>query len=192
MVAWKRFPVPEFDHEAFKAMGYAAPTLLSVADAEALIAKRAGGDESVCGGHAVMPDDALFERFAVQGEHRHAVLCLLPEKSCHVVGRTYAWPIEGVFVLDSLDPASATALHEWKTPRPMNTLIGPEDGVELAGGAYVIMTGHRYADHWVSNRSIIENDWDPGDGRAGFRILCGSDDDKDDFHNCVLSFTWPA
>lgn len=192
MVAWKRFPVPEFDRDAFKDMAYEPPAVVAAADAEELVAKLRAGDESVCGGYVVMPDDALFARFAVEGDGRHALMCLLPDKPVHLLGRSWGWRIQRALIIDSLDAASAGVLHEWRTPRPMNTRLGPEDGVAADGGVVYVMTGNRCADHWIPNRSIIQNDWDPGDGKRGLRLLAASDDELDDFHDCYLAFTWAA
>ncbi len=192
MVEWQRFPVPEFKHEEFKDMEYEALALITAEDAAAMIGKLKGGDASVCGGHAIMPDDALFDRFSIKGDHRHAVLCLFPDKPVTLLGRTMAWFNQYALVLDSLDASSANILHEWRSPRPMNTRLGPEDGVPMSGGACYAIAGHLFADHYIGNRSIIQNDWDPGDGKAGFRILGNTDDELDDFHDTNLAFTWPA
>ena len=192
MVAWKRFPVPEFDRDAFKDMAYEAPPILSAAEAADLITKRDAGDASVYGAYAVIPDDALFDRFTIQGEHRHAIMCLLPDEPVHLLGRSWGWHIQRALILDSLDADSAEVTFEWRTPRPMNTRLGPEDGVTTNGGVAYVMTGNRYADHWIANRSIIQNDWEPGDGKSGFRLLAATDDELDDFHDCYLAFAWPA
>ena len=188
----KRFPVPEFDAEPFKDMTYEAPQALAAAEGAALAEKAKTGDASAIGAHAVTLDDGFFDHFDFKGEHRHAVLCALPQGPVQLLGHSWAWRIQRALVVDGLDASSAQVLHDWRTPRPMNTRLGPEDGVTLDGGPVVILTGNKYAEHWLGNRSIIENDWDPGDGKAGFRILAGSDDELDDFHDCYLAFTWDA
>lgn len=191
MVAWKRFPVPEFDADPFKDMTYEAPAPITPAEAAALGEKAASGDASAIGGHVVMPDEALFEKYDIKGDHRHAVFCALPSNAVQLLGRSWAWPIQRALILDSLDAASANVLYDWRTPRPMNTRLGPEDGVSVTGSC-VVITGNKYADHWISNRTIVENDWQPEDASNGFRILSGSDDELDDFHDSYLAFTWSA
>lgn len=190
MVAWKRFPVPEFDADPFKDMEYTAPEPISPSDAAALGEKAASGDAGAIGAHVVMPDEALFEKYDIKGDDRHAVFCALPSGSVHLLGRSWAWRIQRALILDSLDAGSANVLYDWRTPRPMNTRLGPEDGVTLTSGSCVVITGNKFADHWLSNRSIVENDWQPEDAANGFRILAGSDDELDDFHDSYLAFTW--
>ena len=191
MVAWKRFPIPEFDHNQFKDRPYAAPTALSLDDANALLAKFTA-NHAPCGGHVVMPTEALFERFQIKGEHRHAVMCLLPSSPVYLLGRSWAWKIQRALVLDSLDPASAKVLYDWKTPRPMNTRLGPEDGETFSGTVCYVIMVNRFADHWLGNRSIIDAAWDPGAGRKGFRILGSSEPGMEDFHHTYLAFEWSA
>ena len=139
-----------------------------------------------------MPGEALFDKFAVRGEHRHAVLCLLPNGESTLFGRSWAWPIQRGLVLDSLDPDGCTVIADWRSTRPMNTRLGPEDGVTVGGGALYALMGHRYGDHWIANRTIVQGDWSPASGGQGFRIVSSSDEDLDDFHDCVLSFQWGA
>jgi hypothetical protein len=190
MVAWKRFPVPEFNHNEFKEMTYAPAAALSPSDAAALEAKCRAGSPDLYGGHVVMPAEPLFERFDIRGEFRHAVMCLLPPSPVHLLGRSWAWKIQRALILDSLDPERATVLHEWKTPRPMNTRLGPDEGVTMAGGTYYVITANKFADHWLGNRSIIDPGWSPGAGRKGFRILGSSDPEIPDFHHTYLAFDW--
>ena len=192
MVAWKRFPVPEFDHNEFKDKSYAAPTRLSLVEADALLAKFRMGGIELRGGHVVMPAEALFERFQVKGEYRHVVMCLLPPGPVHLLGRSWAWKIQRALILDSLDAGSAKVLHDWKTPRPINTRLGPDDGVTLSADVCYAISGNKYADHWLGNRSIIDTGWSPGAERQGFRILGGGEPDMDDFHHTYLAFDWPA
>jgi len=192
MVAWKRFPVPEFEHDAFKDMAYTAPAVLSLEEGDALAARFRAGETDIAGAHAVMPGAALFDRFQIRGEDRHAVMCLLPARPTHLLGRSWAWKIQRALVLDSLEPGAANVLFDWKTPRPMNTRLGPEDGVELTQDVCYVITSHKFADHWLANRSIIENNWDAGHGRRGFRVLGGSEPGMDDFHHTYLAFDWRA
>ena len=192
MVAWKRFPVPEFDRDAFKDMEYQPPAVVAAADAEDLIAKLRAGDDSVCGGYAVMPDDALFGRLAVEGEQRHAIMCLLPDKPVHLLGRSWGWRIQRALVIDSLDPASTDVLHEWRTPRPMNTRFGPEEGVTLETSHVYILSGRIVSDYTRGNRVMIDNDWSPGNGSAGFRVIAACNEGADDFHDSCFQFSWQA
>jgi hypothetical protein len=115
-------------------------------------------------------------------------MCLLPRKEVRLTGRSWAWPIQCAVVVDSLDAANAKVLQEWKTPRPMNTRLGPDNGVALDGGVVYAVFGHRYSDHWISNRTR-------GDTRGvangkGFDVVSASDEDNQDFHACNLSFRW--
>ena len=193
MIAWKRFPVPEFDYEPFVDMAYEAPKVLPSEEIDGLVAKLESGDESVCGAYAVAPPQALLEQHAFQGEDCHAIAVLLPAKPVQLLGRSHAWRVQRSLILAGTDPKTADVVHDWKTPRPMNTRLGPDDGVIVeGGGAFLILLGHKYADHWVGNRIIIENDWDPGENRNGFRILANSDPDLDDFHHSYLAFDWSA
>ncbi|MCL4765850.1 MAG: hypothetical protein KJZ80_06450 [Hyphomicrobiaceae bacterium] len=192
MVAWKRFPVPEFKHEEFKDMAYTAPAAISPDDGESLRNRHKAGDASLYGGYVASPGKELLERFQIRGELAHAVMCVLPQQPTHLLGRSWAWKIQRALVLDSLDAASARVMHDWKTPRPMNTRLGPDDGVTLPGGICYVITASKYADHWLGNRSIIQANWAAAEGRAGFRVLGSSDPDASDFHHTYLAFDWPA
>jgi hypothetical protein len=192
MVAWKRFPVPEFDYEPLRDLSAPPAKPIARSEADALAAKCKAGDLSVCGGYAVAPGAALLDRLKVKGDDAHAVMCLLPQKSVRLLGRSWAWRIQGAWVLDSLEAGSAKVLHHWKTMRPMNTRLGPDDGVTIKARICYVLTANRFADHWISNRSVIENAWSPGAGRKGFRILGGSDPELNDFHHTYLAFDWPA
>lgn len=192
MVAWKRFPVPEFDYEPFVEMEYEKPDLHTASQIADMAGQASGGDGSACGGYAIEPSADLLEKFSIKGDDCYAVAAVLPAKPVHLLGRSHAWRIQRALVLDSPDPGSAKIVHDWTTPRPMNSRLGPDDGVTLDGGVNYILTGNKYADHWLCNRTIIQNDWDPGDGRKGFRILANTDPELDDFHDCYLAFTWAA
>jgi hypothetical protein len=192
MVAWKRFPIPEFNHDEFKDMAYAPSTPLSPGEAAAMAEKCRAGNLDLFGGYVVMPPEPLFERLNIRGEFRHAVMCLLPPGPVHLLGRSWAWKIQRALVVDSLEAETATILHEWKTPRPMNTRLGPDDGVALTGGTCYVITANKFADHWLGNRSIVDRNWIPGAGRKGFRILGSSDPEVPDFHHTYLAFEWPG
>ena len=192
MLKYKRFPVPEFNRDELKDLAWQAPSPLAQDEIDRLIEKRNAGDASVYGAYAVMPGEALFDKFAFRGEHRHALMCLLPDGETTVIGRSWAWPIQGAKLVDSLDPEGCSVIADWRSMRPMNTRLGPEDGIEVGGGVLYALMGHRYADHWIANRTIVQGDWAPASGGDGFRIVSSSDDDLDDFHDCVLSFQWGA
>jgi hypothetical protein len=191
MVAWKRFPVPEFDHTPFKEMAYTPPLPLSPDEAEALVAKCQAGATGVYGGYVVAPEENLLARFQIRGEFAHAVMCLLPPSPVHLLGRSWAWKIQRALILDSLDAASAKVLYDWKTPRPMNTRLGPDNGVTLSRGPCYVITANKFSDYWLGNRSIIDRNGAPA-GRTGFRILGSSDPEGSDFHHTYLAFDWQA
>src|SRR5688572_12133133 len=130
----KRFPIPAFDRDQYKNMEWDAPRLLSRAEHATLLERAKSGDPGAFGSYPVEADDAFFGRFAQRGPHRHAVMCVLPRTQVQLVGRSWAWPIQRALLVDSLDTANAKVLHEWKTPRPMNTRLGPDNGVVLEGG----------------------------------------------------------
>lgn len=186
----KRFPIPEFDRDQFKNLEWTPPAFLSKEDQDRLIAAQKAGDAQVCGGYPIQADDAFYDHFSIRGEHRHAILCVLPDRPVTVVGRSFAWYKQRALMVDSLDPTRATVLHDWRTPRPMNTRLGPENGVTLPGGILYVVCAHRYADHWIGNRTLIDNEWTNAPGGHGFRILSSSDDRMNDFHHCNLSFSW--
>lgn len=183
----KRFPIPEFDRDQYKNMAWAEPTLLGEAEQSQLIARAQAGDAAAYGCYPVQAPAALFERFQVRGPGSHAILCLLPPKGVRVLGRSWAWQIQRAVVLDSLDPQKARVLQEWKTPRPMNTRLGPDHGVELPGGPVYALFGHLYGDHWVPNRTLKDA---RVPGGQGFAVLSSSDASNNDFHACNLTFTW--
>jgi len=184
----KRFPLPAFDYGRYKNRSWTPPTILS-ADLEArryVTAKTDGPVTVGCDPVAVSP--AFCERFKLEGDHRHALMCILPRQGITLVGRSHAWAIQLALVVDSLDASSANVLFEWKTPRPMNTRLGPEAGASFEARVCYVVCAHRYADRWLFNRTQIETD--NGSGAPGFTILSASDDEIDDFHACNLSFTW--
>jgi hypothetical protein len=183
----KRFPIPQFDRDQYKNMEWTPPKLLSRDEQEKLIAAAKAGDVRTFGSYAVEADEAFYERFRLRGPHRHAVLCMLPRDKVKLFGRSWAWPIQRAVLVDSFDAASAKVLHEWKTPRPMNTRLGPDDGVTLEGGVVYAVLGHMYSDYWISNRTRSDARG-VADGK-GFDVVSTSHDDRD-FHACNLSFRW--
>lgn len=184
----KRFPIPEFDRDQYKNMEWKKPKLLSRDEQAKLIEAAKAGDDKAYGSYAVEADEAFYDRFKLQGPHRHAVMCLLPRKQVKLMGRSWAWPIQRAVVVDSLDAAKAKVLQEWKTPRPMNTRLGPDNGVTLDGSVVYAVFGHQYSDHWISNRT--RNDTKAVANAKGFDIVSASDESNNDFHACNLSFRW--
>ena len=189
-MAFLRFPVPAYDFKPFKDLSWSAPSYLSADEMQSRTDAQASGDAGAYGCHAVEAPSALFEKFNVRGEHCHAVMCVTPSSDIHILGRSYAWWNQRALILDSLDPAAATAVFDWRTPRPMNTRLGPDDGVTVSGGIHYVISSHMYDDHWLANRTITDNDWDGGDADGGFRVLGASKDDANEFCECNLSFTW--
>ncbi len=187
---WKRFPVPEFDRDEFKDMAWQAPAYLSGGEADRLIAAGRAGEASAYGAYPVLPGEEFFAKLNVRGDHSHAILCVLPEREVRIVGRSYAWPIQRAWIVDALDPEALDVVADWKTPRPMNNRLGPDDGVACAGGSLYLVTGHGYGDHWIGNRTIADNDWDNGEGGHGFRVLSSAVEDSAHFHDCNVSFEW--
>jgi hypothetical protein len=189
---WRRFSVPEFDRHVFKKMDWSAPAFLSQDEINGLIDRQKSGDATAYGCYPVMPDEALFDRLKIQGEHRHAALCVLPDREVTILGRSFAWYIQKAWILESLEPDASGSVAEWKTPRPMNVRLGPTDGMTHGSGILYVVTGHAYGDHWIGNRTILQNGLETADGDHECRILSASLDDKNDFHDCNLSFTWEA
>jgi hypothetical protein len=188
-MAYVRFPIPEFDHREFKDMEWNPPAFLSDADIKRLIERQKAGDASAWGGYPVMPSEAFFDKFKIKGERRHAVLCVLPSKPVKLLGRSHAWFVQRAVVTDSLDPGSCKTVTDWHTPRPINTRLGPDNGITVAGGVLYALCCRSYGEHWTGNRTMIDNAWKKG---GGFRILSASVDDINDFHEVYLSFEWSA
>ena len=179
-MAYVRFPIPTFDNKAFRGLDWVPPAYLS--DAE--IAAKAG-ESDARGAFPVRPDDGIFDRFDIEGEHRHAYLCRVPAGT-RLVGRSHAWWLQRALLLDSLDPAAANIIADWRTPRPVNTRFGPEHGIELDGAPLYVISCHAHADNWVGNRTLTQ-DFD-----GGFRILGTSKNGTAKFDETCLTFTWGA
>jgi hypothetical protein len=182
----KRFPIPAFDYEQFKNMDWAPPKLLSRAEQEQKIAAARSGASESFGGYAVAAEPGFYERFKLRGPYQHAVMCVLPKGDVKLVGRSHAWAIQQALVVDSLDPERSKVLFEWKTPRPMNTRLGPDNGVTFPGDVVYVVCSHRYADYWIVNRTLIDHP----SAQTGFGIISAYDDSINDFHACNLSFSW--
>ncbi|HXN14991.1 MAG TPA: hypothetical protein VN878_01355, partial [Usitatibacter sp.] len=148
----KRFPIPDFDRDQYKNMDWEPPKILSRDEQAKLVAAAKAGDAKVFGSYPVEADDAFYARFRVRGSDRHAVMIVLPKKEVKLVGRSWAWSIQRAVVVDSLDASNARVFQDWQTPRPMNTRLGPDQGVALYGGVVYALLGHRYSDYWLPNR----------------------------------------
>jgi hypothetical protein len=184
----KRFPVPSFAYERFKNMDWARPPILSAQEQTSLAHKHGANGAENGGAYHVDASEAFYDRYRLRGEQRHVVMCVLPKRDVLLVGRSHAWAIQQALIVDSLDPDKSQVLYQWKTPRPMNTRLGPDNGVTFAGQTVYVVCAHRYADYWIVNRTAV--DPQPMDDRTGFTIISATDDDINDFHACNLSFSW--
>lgn len=188
-MAYVRFSIPEFNHREFKDRTWSPPDFLAAPAIQRLIDGQKAGDASVAGAYPIKPADAFFDKLNVRGDHRHAVMCVLPKKPVKLLGRSHAWFIQRAVVVDSLDPAVMKTVVDWTTPRPMNTRLGPDNGVTIEGGVVYAVCCRKYADYWLGNRTIADNEWKTG---RGFRILSASVEDINDFHEIYLAFEWDA
>ena len=188
-MAYVRFPIPEFKYAEFKNMAWAAPTFLAEGEIKRLIAGQKANDASVYGSYPIKPSNVFFDKVNVRGDHRHAVMCVLPNKPVKVLGRSHSWYIQRAVAVDSLDPDALKTVFEWKTARPMNTRLGPDNGMTIDGGVVYVVCGRSYADHWIGNRTIVDNQSNKG---RGFRVLSAVSDDVDDFHGIYLAFEWAS
>ena len=184
----KRFPVPSYSCEQYKNMEWDAPVLLSAEEQSRRIAAAEAGSADAWGCFAVDAPEAFYDRFKLRGAHRHVRMCVLPARDVTVVGRSHAWAIQQALLVDTLDAARCHVLHDWKTPRPMNTRLGPDNGVTLRGAVVYAVCAHRHGDHWIVNRTLTARA--DGAEEGGVDLLSASDDDVNDFHACNLSFRW--
>ena len=185
----KRFPIPEFDHDELKSLDWTAPELLDLEAAARIVEAAGSGDTSVYGAYPVATSDGFLDSLSVRGDHRHALLCVMPASGVTMLGRSYAWNIQRAVATPGADGPSTEMLLDWKTPRPMNTRLGPEEGIESPAAAMYLVLVHRYSDYWVANRTIADNAWASPSG-SGFRVLSCDNDEIDDFHASVVSFYW--
>jgi hypothetical protein len=184
----KRFPIPSFVYEPFKNLDWKEPRYRDAKEQARLLDSALSGDQGVIGGYAVRLEPAFCERFKLRGAHQYAVMCLLPGREVHVIGRSHAWAIQQALIVDSIDSERAKVLYEWKTPRPMNTRLGPDQGVTLSARAVYVVCSHRYADYWIVNRTLVDTNGFAG--ASGYGVLSASDDDINDFHACNVWFNW--
>ena len=185
----KRFPIPEFDHDELKSLGWTAPELLDREAAARIVEAAGDGDTSAYGAYPVAASDAFLGSLSVRGDHCHALLCVMPSAGVRMSGRSYAWSIQRAMVASGVDGPAGQLLVDWKTPRPMNTRLGPEEGIAAPAAAMYVVLVHRYSDHWIANRTIADNGWKSASGN-GFRVLSCDNDEVDDFHAAVISFDW--
>ena len=185
----KRFPIPEFDHDELKSRDWTAPELLDPSAATRLVEAAGRGDESAYGVYPVAASEAFLDALRVRGDHHHTLLCVMPATGVRVVGRSYAWKIQRAVAVLDVDGPPRELLIDWKTPRPMNTRLGPQDGILSPAAAMYLALVHKYSDHWVANRTIADNEWRGASGN-GFRVLSCDNDEIDDFHASVISFDW--
>ena len=185
----KRFPIPTFEYEQFKNLDWKRPAYVDPREQARLVYAAQTGDEGAYGAYPVQGDAAFYDRFKLRGPHQHAIMCVLPkQQEVQIIGRSHAWFIQQALIVDSLDAANAKVLYEWKTPRPMNTRLGPDDGVRTSGGVYYVICSRQYSDYWIVNRTLV--DVRGFGGKRGVGVLSASDDDINDFHACNVWFCW--
>ena len=174
----KRFPVPEFDRHCLKNLDWTAPDT------------KDSLDETNLGGlTALSAPESLFQHFGYQGDHLLAVGIKLPDQPVRISGNSFAWPIQRVVITDSLDVTGLNVLADWKTPRPMNTRLGPDEGIEITASEAYVLIGHQFADHWIASRVMLDNEWS-GESGQGCRILSSCETQINDFHDAVVYFEW--
>jgi len=181
----KRFPVPDFDRDQFKNLPWAEPSTLPP---EKVASLSASGKGEAIGAHPVGVSAELADHFGFRMEGKSAAMCILPAQEVRMTGRSWAWSIQRALVIDSLDPGRANVLADWRTPRPMNTRLGSDNGILLAARVVFLLLGHQYSDHWIANRTLIKSGADQA--AKGFSIISASDDRINDFHSCNLAFSW--
>ncbi len=185
----KRFPIPEFDHDELKSLDWTAPEPLDLGAAARIVEAAGDGDTSVYGAYPVAASDAFLDSLSVRGEFRHAVLCVVPAAGVRMLGRSYAWKIQRAMAAPAVDGPSSGLLLDWKTPRPMNTRLGPEEGTDAPAASMYLVLAHQYSDYWVANRTIADNEW-TGPSGNGFRVLSCDNEEVSDFHASAVSFDW--
>ena len=191
MSAWKRFPVPEFNHRELKRRPFAAPDVIDASEIQRVAEAAEAGEMSVAGGYSVKPDGGLLEKLAFRGDHTQMFLCALPMGKTRLLARSYAWFNQRVFLLSANTP-DAAVVHNWRTPRPNNTRFGPEDGVELDQKVIFLLSGRILDDHTRGNRVMFDTAWKPSEGIGGFRLIAACDPGEDNFHDACFEFTWAA
>ena len=188
-MAWKRFPVPTFDYAPLKGRAYERPATISSGEAQKIVAGAANGQADLAGGYFVEPDPALLGTLDYRGEFQDMAMCVLPDVGAKLVGNSYAWFNQRAFILDA-NSQDANTVFNWRTPRPMNTLLGPEEGVVLEHRIVFLLSGRIVSDYTRGNRVMIDDAWTPPEGRAGFRVIAACDDGEDNFHESCFEFSW--
>ena len=177
-MAYIRFPIPVFDHKKLRGLDWVPPAVLNEGEIKSKIS-----NQTTYGGFTVESPNSLNKNFNIQGEHTHAILCIVPEGTL-LVGRSYSWWLQRALVLDSLDGDVSNIIYDWRTPRPINNRFGPEEGVVLNQNIIYVASSHNYASHWVANRTLIEN------YENGLRILGTAKEGTSNFHEFCLTFSW--
>ena len=185
----KRFPVPEFERLQYKNLPWPAPSLLDDAARIERLDRHRAASKKLPGAVTVAVGDEFCTKYTLQGLHRHAVMCLTPAGEVTLVGRSYAWAIQRALIVTSLEAGKARVLADWTTPRPMNTRLGPEQGIVIPGGEIYIVCAHRHGDHWIFNRTLIQTP-QLASGRSGFYVASSTEDHNNDFHACNVAVTW--
>ena len=171
---FQRFKVPDYDRNALKGLDWSAPSPVD------------DGAATDVGAHHVSGGEALLDHFKIVGDNAGVIKVVLPDGGGRLVGRSWTWPIQRAVVATSLDPGAMQVVADWRTPRPMNTRLGPEDGIDVPGGALYVASGAGNADHFIANRTLIRAD------DASARILAAWETQPDAFHAVDLTFTWDA
>ena len=189
-MAWKRFPVPEFDYGPLKGLDFVQPEPVSAEEETRIVAAAQSGDASVVGAYAVSPNPGLIDKLAFEGDYKQMILCVLPQNGAHVLGRSMAWFNQRVHILNE-NSADAEPVLTWKTPRTHNTRLGPEDGVDLDLPYFYLLSGRITTESSIGNRVMIDDDWSPESGQ-GYRVICASDNGEPNFHDSCIMVSWAA
>ena len=186
----KRFPLPDFDHVALKDFPWSPPILLSSEEASRKASEPLNGDINPrC--FAVKAHDTFYEKLNIEGENKHAILCVTPKVDIALIGRSHAWKKQRLTIVNSLEPDRMEILVDWRTARAMSTRLGPKEGVTIPGGVWYVIVTHIIGDKFIGNRSAIEPDTDTqASGSKGFTILSSSEPEFSDFHDCNLYASW--
>ena len=189
IMAWKRFPVPEFDHRSLRNLNYTPPNPISEKEEEALVISARAGDTSQFGAYAVMPNAELLKRLNFRGDVQQMILCILPSEESNLLGRSMAWFNQRAYILNG-NSADAKVIYEWRTPRTHNTRLGPDNGVKLDDPVVYLLSARILEDENRGNRVMIDQNWTPENGRQGYRIIAGSDKDETNFHDSCFMVSW--
>ena len=177
-MAYKRFPIPEFDHKPFRGLDWSKQKYLR----ESEISKQLEAANSV-GIFPLKASKEILNKFSIRGEHSHVLLCKVPAGT-YLVGRSYSWWLQRAIITNSLVPEDLDVIADWRTPRPMNTRFGPEHGIELDGKPIYVISCHGLGNYWVGNRTLVQ------DLDNGLHLLGCAKDDTANFHEFCLTFTW--